>query len=105
MKFLSKAIKTAHASSHGDFKHGALLVKGGSLLASGFNHGRIHAEKCAISKVWPSKVRGSILINVRITKTGFGRSAPCRKCHEMLRVLGVKSVIFYDGRGWRKERI
>lgn len=104
MKFLSKSKKVASLSKE-RFKHGALVIKGGSVLASGYNHGKVHAEIHALSRLWGNKIRGCTLISIRITKTGFGNSYPCSLCQANMLRNRVKSFIYFNGKEWLKERV
>jgi deoxycytidylate deaminase len=93
--FLNIAEKVARKSSHRVFHHSAILMKGGSLIASGTNHNQTHAEVSAISKVWPNKRRGLTLISIRVTKTGLWAMAmPCLECQKVLRENGIKKVYY-----------
>lgn len=103
---LNKLIRTARKSTHSSFHHGTLILRGGAVVAAGYNHGEIHSEKMAISKLWPNKRKGCTVINVRITKTGFGNSAPCPDCLNLLRSMGIKRVIYSERNGnFREIRI
>jgi deoxycytidylate deaminase len=98
------AIKEAHKSTSKEYKHGALMVKGGNIISSGYNHGTIHAEIHALSKIWSNKIKGGIIISVRINKTGFGNSKPCSNCRKTMQVLGINKIIYFKDKEWRSER-
>src|SRR5574338_313039 len=88
---MSKLIRVASKSPHHKNKHSTLVFRGGSLISSGYNHGTIHSEVNAISKLWPSKRVGTSIVNVMIkTRSGnFGNSRPCNECMDFLKQNGV----------------
>lgn len=92
---LNAALKMTERSQHSVFWHGALVKRGGNILAKGYNHGSRHAEEMAIKKLWPSKRVGTTVWSIRITKTGkLASSKPCPKCMALLRASGVRCVIY-----------
>lgn len=100
MKFQKLLKKVAIKSDHKNYKHAALVIKGGAVIARGYNHGSQHAEVNALNKLWPSKRRGTLLISIRILKSGgFAIAKPCKACEEFLRINGVKKVIWSDRDG------
>lgn len=91
--------------------HGAVIVKGGRVLGTGWNKVRnnptvvspehiksdcsYHAEEVAIREAGEDNVRGAIIYVARVNKQGEDRdSKPCPKCSEMIESLGIKRVIF-----------
>lgn len=111
--YLSLALKVAESSSCTQ-KHGAVIVRGGSVLAIGYNKWRqanvvypikknernnfsVHAEVDALSRV--KDAHGAIVYVARINKQGKEMfSRPCNECHKSLRKAGVKKVIFTSGK-------
>lgn len=91
---------------------GCVVVKGGSVISSGFNSVRmmaigsniytvwkesLHAERAALSKIQDKeKIKGSTVYVYRdyndTGKPAFTK--PCSTCAFMLRDLGVKKVIY-----------
>lgn len=85
-------IKTA-LKSHREQRHATLVLKGGAILAVGYNTPERHSEVNALRKLWPSKRRGCSIINLRLTKGGrIADSTPCERCREFLRESGVRKV-------------
>ena len=94
---IKQAIKEA---KHKFAFHGVIVVKGGAIVATGSNHDDRHAEVVALSKLWPSKRKGTTVISVRVRKTGtVGMAKPCQACEQFLRDNGVKKVVYSDACG------
>lgn len=91
--------------------HGAVIVKGGRVVATGWNKNRnhptivspehiktkcsYHAEEVAIREAGESNVRGAVIYVARINKSGADRdSKPCPKCATLIRQVGIKRVVF-----------
>lgn len=107
--FLDVAVRMAE-SSEVSFKHGAVIVRGGSVLSVGVNKWKnplkpevpvveynpnvsIHAEVDALSRC--SDPRGATIYIARVNKKGEERmSRPCINCEEALVEAGVKKVIY-----------
>lgn len=107
-KWLQLACKQAELSNC-EQRHGAVIVKGGSVLAVGINSWRndmhsipiedfnkyltIHAEVSAIKRA--SNTEGATMYVARINKKGepvFSR--PCKNCYKEMKEVGIKKVIF-----------
>ena len=91
-------------------KHGAVIVHGGAVIATGVNrernrpevfdddmelakHASIHAEIAALRRV--SHVQGATLYVARVNRRGMPRlSRPCTRCAIALRAAGIKHVIY-----------
>ena len=91
--------------------HGAVVVKGGRVLGTGWNKNRnnptivspehiktdcsYHAEEVAIREAGEDNVRGAIIYVARINKNGEDRdSKPCPKCASLIEQVGIKRVVF-----------
>jgi len=91
--------------------HGAVVVKGGRVLSTGWNKNRnhpaivspehiktecsYHAEEVAIREAGEDNVRGAVIYVARINKNGEDRdSKPCAKCAAIIKQSGIKRVIF-----------
>lgn len=91
--------------------HGAVIVKGGRVLGTGWNKNRnhpkvvspehiksdcsFHAEEVAIKDAGEDNVRGAIIYVARISKSGHDRnSKPCSKCELLIERSGIKRVVF-----------
>lgn len=97
------AKKQAAKSCH-KYRHGAIIFKGGRVLAKGFNRnktsptwgsgykGKIHAESDAIRRAVTAgtDIKGATLIVVRLDD---GPSKPCYKCMELIEKFGIKDVV------------
>jgi len=100
----------AAASSTHKHRLGAVLVKGGRVLATGYNrvghkaaHGdwpdSVHAEVMAISKLLKPKhfhkLHGCKLFVTRIRKNGKTALAkPCEPCLSLIKSVGIKEIIY-----------
>lgn len=89
--------KIASRSPHHAQRHASVVVKGGAVLAVGYNHSGRHSEVVALSKLWPSKRKGTTIINLRLKRSGLvGDSYPCTKCQAFLIKNGVIKVIVIE---------
>jgi deoxycytidylate deaminase len=90
--------------------HGAVVVKGGRVLGTGWNKdrnppsvidsGRIkqdcsyHAEEVAIREAGQN-LKGAVIYVARVNKNGEDRdSKPCIKCSGLIKNAGIKKVIY-----------
>ena len=107
--FLSVARYLA-SKSEARQKHGAVIVRGGSVVGTGFNkdrnhpdnvspehiktHCSVHAEVEAIRDAgW--NVRGAVLYVARINNNGEDRySKPCDRCNAVIEETQIKKVIY-----------
>lgn len=95
--------------------HGAIVVKSGRVLGTGFNKNRnnpnsvspehiktecsYHAEELAIRDAG-NDVRGAIIYVARVNKSGQDRdSMPCPKCFTLIRESGIKRIIYTTSSG------
>jgi deoxycytidylate deaminase len=95
--------------------HGAVVVKGGRILGTGFNkdrnHPRVvspehiktdcsyHAEEVAI-KESGSNVKGARIYVARVNRNGQDRdSEPCPRCLTLIKVSGIKKIIYTSEKG------
>ena len=111
-RYVDLAKMLAESSSYSLHRHGAVLVKGGSVLnwsanqnkvqrwaqrfrSHGCGHATHHAELGAVLGVARDKTTGSDVYVVRISKKGsLLMSKPCEMCQELLRHVGVKRVFY-----------
>jgi len=90
-------------------KHGAVIVKGGRVLATGMNkernhplivssehiktHCSVHAEIDALKKA--GNVRGATMYIGRVNRRGQERnSRPCDKCYVSIINSGIKKIVY-----------
>tara|TARA_R110000824_G_scaffold100088_4_gene237930 strand:- start:12440 stop:12877 length:438 start_codon:yes stop_codon:yes gene_type:complete len=106
------AKNVAYNSPYGKIRHGALLVKGGSVKNAAFNkenyssfgtrfrsidrgHATVHAELGCILGIPRSVTTGADVYVCRVNKEGsFRISKPCAMCHAALKHVGVKRVYY-----------
>lgn len=91
---LNQLRRIASRSPHPLHKHATIVMKGGAILAIGYNHDGRHSEIVALSKLWPSKRIGCTIINIRIRRSGnIGISTPCESCSKYLKINKIKRVV------------
>ena len=113
-RYFDIARNAAFNSDYGKIRHGAILVKGGSIINSCFNkdkfcsfgskfrdpsrgHATVHAELGCILGIPRNITTGSDIYVCRINRRGeFRNSKPCAMCHEALKYVGIKRV-YYTG--------
>lgn len=102
------AEKMAKQSSYVQHRVGAVVVKGGRILSTGFNSRQPssmmgtstrHAETAAILKMLKER-RGNDLVGAdmyvsRFTRGGrIGLARPCPACHKAIRAVGIRKVYY-----------
>lgn len=95
--------------------HGAVVVKGGRVLGTGWNKSRnsphnvsperiktdcsYHAEEIAIREAGEN-IRGAIIYVARVNRQGKDRnSTPCPKCVSLIKEAGIKKVVYTTEKG------
>jgi tRNA(Arg) A34 adenosine deaminase TadA len=104
--------KLADCSTYGNFRHGAVLVRGGAVQSLGFNnekycsrgakyrpeekgHATYHAEIRAILGVPYHITKNSTIYVARVNKVGESRiSKPCDMCQAVLNSQGIRKAIY-----------
>jgi len=115
------ARKTSLLSDHKSHKMAAVIVKGKSVLAARPNwqfkthpeYHRIdqlktlHAESSAIlSCRHKNDLRGSTIVVFRSTKDGrLAMSKPCEACTKLMKIYGIKKVVYTNGNEWHEEKV
>ena len=116
-RYIEIAKKTA-LNNQSKFRHGAVLVKGGSVINTAVNkkkynsfgnrfrniytcgHATHHAELSCILGIDKNKTQGATIYVARVNNQGEPRnSRPCPMCQEVLKFVGVKKVIFTKNDG------
>lgn len=121
-RHLQLAKRLSNQSDFPRFKHGAVLVKGSTVVntssnKSGFNrfgakfkhipeHASLHAELGAILNVERKRTEGSTVYVVRVNSQGQLRmSKPCPMCEGALRFCGVKKVVYSVENGYEVMKL
>jgi len=109
-RYFNVARKAALCSEQSDYKHGAVVVKGGSVINTSCNKNRLasfgsrfckehdgiptlHAELGAILGLERSVTEGATLYVARVGKDGgFRLSKPCSMCTAAMKHVGIKRV-------------
>lgn len=92
-------------SNHDQFKHACIVLRGGAIQSIGYNFNATHSEISALNKLWPNKRSGTVVFNLRFTRTGLGNSAPCRDCKVYMIKYGVKQSWYYENGFIVKEKL
>jgi tRNA(Arg) A34 adenosine deaminase TadA len=119
LRYLEIAEKIAKKSIYGQFNHGAVLVKGGSIINTSFNKNKTssfarkfrnvdrdgiatrHAELSCILNLNRSQTKGAVVYCVRIGRAGDLRiSKPCSMCENALKFTGIKKIIYSTNDGF-----
>jgi cytidine deaminase len=104
------AEKQAKKSTFLKHRVGAVIVKGGRVLSTGYNEIRysgvldqttVHAEESAILKLlkdgYQKHLVGSTLYVTRFTRAGaLGCSLPCSRCSDLIKSVGISLVHYLD---------
>lgn len=97
--------------------HGAVVVKGGRVLGTGWNKPRnnpmsvspeniktdcsVHAEAAAIRDAGYN-IKGAVMYLARVNRHGDDRdSKPCNRCYTLIMDSGIKRVVFTSEDGER----
>lgn len=105
MRRLNRAKKVA-AQSPCNYRHAAIVFKGGVIVAEAHNTQQMHAEVAALkhARIW-TKAKRLTLLSVRITASGMLRCAkPCPACMKYMLDNGVSTVLYSTNDG-RIERL
>jgi len=102
-------LELATTSACKQWKHGAIIRKGGRILGRGINSDRnnpnlvadpktqaaVHAEVAAIRAAGNTDLRGATLFVARANRQGEARmSKPCENCQKAMKARGIKKVIY-----------
>jgi deoxycytidylate deaminase len=115
IRYYELALKVAR-NSDCPSKHGAVIVRGGNVLSLACNRNvshpvtvrhkpfatSIHAEQRALVLA-QTDCRYATLYSARANGYHIGR--PCAMCAELMRDVGINSVVFFDGQTLMKERL
>ena len=116
-RYFDLAKNTAFNSNYGKLRHGAVLVKGGSIINTCFNKDKfcsfggkfrdpergpatIHAELGCILGIPRDVTTGADIFVCRVNNAGkFRNSKPCAMCHEVMKHVGIKRVYYTTNEG------
>ena len=116
-RYLEIAKSAAKQSRYGKIKHGAILVKGGSIISTSYNkgnfsafgnrfreqgcgHATYHAELGCITGIARTVSTGADVYVCRVNRQDEYRSSkPCNMCHNILKHVGVKRVYYTTDEG------
>lgn len=93
------ALKVAEKGKHDYYPMGAVVIRRGAVISTGFNHRAIHAEESAIGR---RNVEGCDIYIARKTRALDGRpgkSKPCPKCMMLLKLRGIRNAFYFENDG------
>ena len=114
-RYFNLARNVAFNSEYGKIRHGAILVKGGSVINTCFNKDKfcsfgtrfrdpdrgpatIHAELGCVLGMPRTVTSGADVYGCRINKQGlFRNSKPCAMCHAVLKHVVIRRVYYTTG--------
>ena len=115
--YIELAARIAQQTDFKEYKHGAVLVRGGTVLNTSCNknkykawanrfrkkqrgHATVHAEIGAILGLDRSITEGGTIYVVRVGRDGHLRnSKPCPMCEAAMQFVGIKKVIYSNEYG------
>lgn len=101
--------RIAKLSDHKLYNHVALIFSGGRLLSYGYNSNFLHAEISAIRRLDRLYRPGNsqapknlhlVSFMVRRKNGNLGPSIPCEECSKAIRARNIRTVTYFDGKGW-----
>ena len=118
-RYIDLAARIAMQTDFKEYKHGAVLVRGGTVLNTSCNknkykawanrfrdskkqrgHATVHAEIGAILGLDRSITEGATIYVVRVGRDGCLRnSKPCPMCEAAMQFVGVKKVVYSNENG------
>lgn len=113
------AEKQAKKSKHKQHRLGAVIVKGGNILSTGYNEIRpskttgtptLHAEAAAVKKLLDrhdfKSLAGSTMYVTRFTRGGsIGLARPCDACMDLIASVGIRCVVYSTVGGFGELRL
>lgn len=127
IQYFDTAKEFSKYSNHDKYSLGAVIVKDGKILSSGFNNKKshplqkkynkfrgfkndhlnhfLHAEIHALSKVQDKNLSGSQIFVYRNMKDGNnGMSRPCKGCMQAIKDFGITDVYYSTENGLAFEK-
>ena len=113
-RWIRLCLKLAQKSGAPDFKHGAVLVRGGKVIAHGTNNHKKpgyladslygekmwHSETDVLTKVRKERIDGAILYIAGLSKAdNLLCSKPCKCCSKFIQKFNLKAVYYSDKDG------
>jgi deoxycytidylate deaminase len=105
-RYFQLAKRLSCKSDHHQHKLGCVIVKGNSVISTGYNQIKthplsphawkmVHAEFSAVLGISASDLKGSTVYVYRETKSGeLALAKPCIYCHKMLENCDIKTVYY-----------
>jgi len=105
-KWIRLALKVAIKGRHPDYKFGAIVIKGGSIISMASNFSRpfglqnrgFHAEERALNR--DKNYRGAtMIVACQTTKGKHHISKPCANCMRLIEDKGISKIIYLNRDG------
>ena len=129
LNYIKYAKTISNMSDFPRVKIGCVLVKGHSIIRSGYNSGtkksplqaaidtkyfncdctgKLHAETMALLPYIKQKqnLSGATLYTCRIKGNGeYGMARPCPRCMQLIKKVGIKKIVYTTDDGVAKEKL
>jgi len=105
-RWIRSALKIAKYGRHPEYKFGALVIKGGSVISRATNYSRpfglynrgFHAEERVLNE--SKDYRGATLVVACKTLNGRNHiSKPCSNCMKLIEEKGIAKIIYLNREG------
>lgn len=105
-RWIRSALKIARNGRHPEFKFGAIVIRGGSVISRAANFSRpygidnrgFHAEERALNE--SKNYKGATLIVACRTNSGRNHiSRPCEICMKLIEQKGITKIIYLNREG------
>ena len=98
-RYFDLAKNIAYNSPYNKIRHGAVLVKGGSVINASCNKDNFSELGCILG-ISRGVTSGADVYVCRVNKQEqFRSSKPCKMCHDILKHVGVKRVYYTTDNG------
>lgn len=97
---LNRLLKTAAKSQHPN-QHAAMVFKGKSIIAVGYNSEAGHAERNTLSfcSYLDRDTKGASIASIRIRNGKLNMAFPCENCYQMIKNFGIRWILYSDKEG------
>lgn len=96
LRWLRVASKVARHSTHKKHKFGAVVVRGGSVIAYAWNTPKRHAEERVLNNLDSRDLKNATIYVVRNSGT---MSKPCEECMKVIEQTQIRKIVYVDWAG------
>lgn len=115
-KYFRICKKVSEYSTHHQHHIGAVFVKGGRILSTGFNklktcpksphfYRYCHAEYVAIKFLSNEVLEGGTIYVYREASYGIANAKPCPSCYNLIKSKGIKKIVYTHESGIKEEYV